>query len=654
MNPRSHIENARLFADKLSANVKDRYNKRAQSRDAKLKEVEERGVLRAAGIEAAVGRAAHLTVVEGRNFEAIIGGNDLDDINFLPRGTKAARSTCRLTVQGVPIGTGFLIAPGLLLTNNHVIGSRVDAADFTAEFDFELDEFGDPKSPSRFRLDPDKLYVGSKALDLDFSIVAVAETGETGESIRSFGWLPLDGRTNKILEGEPIVIVQHPQGRMKQICIFHGELVDRLDGTYLHYTTDSEPGSSGSPAFNRSWQVVGLHHASVPAGTRRRGQPTMLNEAVRASVIVQALQRGEKLLAEDGDLHLADAQKAYSRISNPATMGDGRPQGPRTLCVGSPTPAPATIPELERTTIRTHDAAHFQGRGGYQSDFLGAGFAVPLPALPPWMEQETAKLLDDPQKYVLDYTHFSCVISASRKLPLLTACNIDGKLSRSLSRKDRNPDAGPESMIPGVAELEAADVWFFDGRISRGLQLGPDVYDKTAFDFGHMVRREDPVWDDLRTARIANDDTFHMSNCAPQHHDLNTKTWLELENGVLRTARERKMRVSVFTGPVLSTRDPVVLGVKVPTGFWKIVAWVENGRLKARGFMQWQKELVDRIIDSLERATPLDRVEEYQVRIRDIARETALDFGPLLAADDPPRGGGRQIDESLGNDPMGG
>jgi DNA/RNA endonuclease G (NUC1) len=105
---------------------------------------------------------------------------------------------------------------------------------------------------------------------------------------------------------------------------------------------------------------------------------------------------------------------------------------------------------------------------------------------------------------------------------------------------------------------------------------------------------------------------------------------------------------------VLSTRDPVVLGVKVPPGFWKIVAWVENGRLKARGFMQWQKELVDRIIDSLERATPLDRVEEYQVRIRDIARETALDFGPLLAADDPPRGGGRQIDESLGNDPMGG
>ena len=38
-----------------------------------------------------------------------------------------------------PIGTGFLVAPGLLLTNNHVIPDEEAAAGFIAEFDYELD-----------------------------------------------------------------------------------------------------------------------------------------------------------------------------------------------------------------------------------------------------------------------------------------------------------------------------------------------------------------------------------------------------------------------------------------------------------------------------------------------------------------------------------
>jgi endonuclease G len=181
--------------------------------------------------------------------------------------------------------------------------------------------------------------------------------------------------------------------------------------------------------------------------------------------------------------------------------------------------------------------------------------------------------------------------------------------------------------------------------------MGPEIYDKTDFDFGHMVRREDPVWGDLRTARQANDDTFHMTNCATQHHNLNTKTWLALENGVLQTAKTKKIKVSVFTGPVLSTQDPEILGVKVPTGFWKIAAWVENGKLKARGFMQWQKQLVGEIANKFE-AMPLDQVEEYHVPISDIARDTALDFGPLLAADDPPADGRRRVNEALAINPL--
>ena len=33
---------------------------------------------------------------------------------------------------------------------------------------------------------------------------------------------------------------------------------------FISYTTDTLPGSSGSPAFNYDWELVAVHHSSVP------------------------------------------------------------------------------------------------------------------------------------------------------------------------------------------------------------------------------------------------------------------------------------------------------------------------------------------------------------------------------------------------------
>jgi endonuclease G len=40
-------------------------------------------------------------------------------------------------------------------------------------------------------------------------------------------------------------------------------VIDVLDN-YLHYRTDTSPGSSGSPVFNDQWEIVALHHSGVP------------------------------------------------------------------------------------------------------------------------------------------------------------------------------------------------------------------------------------------------------------------------------------------------------------------------------------------------------------------------------------------------------
>ena len=620
--------------DRLSKMAARRYVDRERPRESRLREVEDKGVLAAAGTQAAVRRTAHMSLSEGRGllegktFEAIVDVDDSDSVNFLLRGTLAARAVCRLVVDRQPIGTGFLVAPGVLLTNNHVIRDAAAAADFTAEFDYEFTTEDQLRQPIvRFRLSPERLFATSDAEGgLDFTFVAVKPTAvDGGAKLDAFGWIPLDPRRDKILEGEPAVIVQHPRGEPKRLCLFSAELVDRLE-QFLHYTTDTDGGSSGSPVFNRSWQLIGLHHAAAVADKHRRGHSIVVNEGVRVSSIIALLQGG-------GATVTGATAAALAAVTRPEVVGDGRPQRPR--------PEPrvpserAARAELEATSIQTHAADHFRSRDasgqGYRPDFIGAGrLSVPLPRLPGFLDEDTAKLTDGSGASELTYTHFSVVLSASRRLPILTAANIDGPALQRLARTDR--------------DFEAADRWYFDGRVQREAQLGPQVYDRTAFDFGHMVRREDPVWGDVNTARMANDDTFHMTNCAPQHHDLNTKTWLALENAMLASARAHGLRLSTFTGPVLSAEDPVVLGVQVPTAFWKVVAYPDRGRLRARGFMQWQTKLVEQVQTDLEALRELDMVREYQVPIREIARLTSIDFGPLIAADGSGR---RRLDENV-------
>ena len=61
--------------------------------------------------------------------EAIQGETiDFVDVSFLERGMMAGWSVCRIaTRDGQGFGTGFLISPRLLITNNHVIGSAAAA-----------------------------------------------------------------------------------------------------------------------------------------------------------------------------------------------------------------------------------------------------------------------------------------------------------------------------------------------------------------------------------------------------------------------------------------------------------------------------------------------------------------------------------------------
>lgn len=200
-------------------------------------------------------------------FERIIGGNELQDANYLPRGTLVARAVVRVIIknergQRLGYGSGFFVGDGVMMTNNHVLKSEDLARASEIEMFYERNLLGEDRTPFRFRLDPDRLFYTSEPLD--FTIVAVEEEAIGGQfTHEEIGWLPLIAELGKVMEGEWLTIIQHPNGEHKQVCARDNQFLAR-NNDVLWYSTDTLGGSSGSPVFTNDWLVVALHHSGVP------------------------------------------------------------------------------------------------------------------------------------------------------------------------------------------------------------------------------------------------------------------------------------------------------------------------------------------------------------------------------------------------------
>ncbi len=266
-------------------------------------------------------------------------------------------------------------------------------------------------------------------------------------------------------------------------------------------------------------------------------------------------------------------------------------------------PAAVATPTLAPAPARATPASDFAGRTGYDPAHL-PDFAVALPSTAGVRSDVRAVPGRDDGR--LDYTHFSLVLSASRRLALFTAANLDGAQSVSVPR--------------------GGDPWALDGRLPADAQVGEELYAGNDFDRGHLVRREDPNWG--ADAGTANRDTFHFTNCAPQLSAYNQQTWLGLEDLVLGNTRRQRERASVFTGPVFRADDPVYRGVAIPLAYWKVIAFVhDDGTPSATAYM------IDHDVD-------LGRVElifgpykTYQRSVAAVERATGLDFGALALRD---------------------
>jgi len=220
--------------------------------------------------------------------EKIIGENTLRDVYTLEVLLELSRAVARIRgPEG--LGTGFLIAEDLLMTNHHVIGSDAEARQCAFQFNYQLDRAGKalPVHTARvvegglFRTSPIAPY-NATADALDYTVVQLTDLPA--------GVMPLALKSAPIKRDSRLTIIQHPGGDYKKISL-QNNFVEYVDEHVVQYTTSTEPGSSGSPVLSDDFNVVAIHHAggnlSEPATKRRY----LRNEGIRMSAILEDLRQ---------------------------------------------------------------------------------------------------------------------------------------------------------------------------------------------------------------------------------------------------------------------------------------------------------------------------------------------------------------------------
>ena len=219
-----------------------------------------------------------LVIPEEVGLEKILGVNNLKQISWIERGLQLSKSVCRILTPG-GLGTGFLIAPDLLMTNHHVIRSLGMATQSVVEFNYQQDFEGNPMPTCRYRLDKGRFHSNPA---LDYTIVGVLPDPDK-PGLESWGHTFVNPHADPV-PGEHVAIIQHPNGGLKQIVLTANQVVNLWEHR-LQYTTDTMPGSSGSPVFNDLWQVIAIHHAGGQLQVNAKGDKRFVNEGILMSAI---------------------------------------------------------------------------------------------------------------------------------------------------------------------------------------------------------------------------------------------------------------------------------------------------------------------------------------------------------------------------------
>lgn len=225
------------------------------------------------------------------NFEAVLGEEMFKNVRWLENALGLGESVARVRDNNdSPKGTAFVVRHGdlddgagdpeelLLLTNAHVISELEDdepaLVPAEARISFERDSSG-------VVYEVDDVVWGSPKHELDATLIRTMPPIAGHEPVELAARLP---RLN-----DRVYIIGHPGDKPLSYSIYDNRLLN-VATPHLHYRTPTEGGSSGSPVFNRQWQLIGLHHKGnlrVPVPDDDDLQPA--NEGITIDAITEAV-----------------------------------------------------------------------------------------------------------------------------------------------------------------------------------------------------------------------------------------------------------------------------------------------------------------------------------------------------------------------------
>jgi len=208
-------------------------------------------------------------------YERLIN-DKLVSVSFLLKGAIIQDCVCKIVTR-YGSATGFLVAKDILMTNHHVFPDVNHAREAKAIFGFN-----DPHDSTSIKTVLVKEFIYANS-ELDFALVTITE------QMPKFIVLPSDQ-----LEYAPkqhANIIEHPGGNAKMISLRSNEITEVYTNA-IEYTSDTEPGSSGSPVFDNDWDLIALHSR---AGKQDTNGKWISNKGFRIDQIVVHIKQHENL-----------------------------------------------------------------------------------------------------------------------------------------------------------------------------------------------------------------------------------------------------------------------------------------------------------------------------------------------------------------------
>jgi len=176
-----------------------------------------------------------------------------------------------LSVMKANSGSGWNITGGPYVVTNHHVAGAVGSKQHALTYNYESPTCS-PENPAENSLILRTKGVvatggGSGQPGGDWSLYEVDKlTWEEAGVVPIFGALSVEIKENNELKGMPVVMPQHPWGKVKRIASVDGDgepcVVTSATNDVIKYNCDSDGGSSGSPVLSQeTGGVIAEHYA---------------------------------------------------------------------------------------------------------------------------------------------------------------------------------------------------------------------------------------------------------------------------------------------------------------------------------------------------------------------------------------------------------